>query len=477
MKRLISFLKLIAVSKIALLGAGLVTSCVIADVLLILGELFLFQSHPYMGIFTYMMLPGMVMLGLMMIPAGIALVVKRGGEGFSRAGLDRLIAARNLNLMYVIQVVFGLSMLNLVILSFVGYRGFHYTESKEFCGELCHEVMHPELTAYSRSPHSEVECVECHIGSGAGWFIKSKLSGARQVLAVARNDFSRPIQTPIHNLRPARDVCEVCHRPETFHGNVLKTIQHFASDETNSRSYTVLNMRVGSGGERGVARGIHWHVSREHELRYYATDHRREDVVWVELTHPDGTRTVWTRPDSEFTETGLDRESLRLMDCVDCHNRPTHIFLPMGRALDEWLEEGKLDRSVPWIRKVAQEVLAGPYASSEEAMDSIARVTEIYRERYPEVWEQRQAAIEASVAPLQDIHRVFVYPEMKIQWDTYPSLIGHPTPATAACFRCHNGVLRDDRGRPITVECDACHYVLADHETNPEILRTLVNEF
>ncbi len=78
--------------------------------------------------------------------------------------------------------------------------------------------------------HARVACVDCHIGPGASWFVQSKLSGLRQVLAVMSDDFSRPIPTPVENLRPARDTCEQCHWPEKFAGDRLVARQHFGYD-------------------------------------------------------------------------------------------------------------------------------------------------------------------------------------------------------------------------------------------------------
>ena len=71
-----------------------------------------------------------------------------------------------------------------VIVSAVGnYQAFHYTESVEFCGKLCHDVMEPEYVTYLNSPHARVKCVECHVGEGADWYVKSKISGLYQVYA------------------------------------------------------------------------------------------------------------------------------------------------------------------------------------------------------------------------------------------------------------------------------------------------------
>jgi hypothetical protein len=469
MKRIASFLRLIDTSRIAKLGAAFVTTGVLAELLLVIGELFFFESHPYIGIVTYVMLPGLITVGLLLVPLGIFLRLRKAHAGFSLAAVEKLASERGIGVPHVIQVVTTLTLLNIVIFSAVGYRAFHYTESVEFCGTVCHEVMHPEYDAYSRSPHSQIGCVKCHIGPGAGWFVKSKLSGARQLLAVVANTYSKPIETPVHNLRPAREVCEVCHRPELFHGNLMRVLEHYEPDEQNTRTFTVLNMRVGGGDEQGRdAHGIHWHVSKKHQVRYYATDRKRQDIVWVEQVDEDGTRRVWTNPDDPV-EPPADAD-LRVMDCVDCHNRPTHIFLSPDQALDEWMATGRIDADVPWIRKLAHEVISPPQETVDAAMSAIAKLPEIYRDRYPEHWEEHEQQVRETVPTLQEIHQMFVHPDMNIQWNTYNSLIGHATPHTKACFRCHNGILRDEGGEPITVDCAACHFVLANREIDPRVL-------
>ena len=107
-------------------------------------------------------------------------------------------------------------------------------DSVTFCGQTCHTVMQPEFTAYQNSPHSRVECVKCHIGPGAAWFVQSKLSGVGQVFAVTFNTYPRPIPTPVHNLRPARETCEACHWPQKYGEDRLRVIHKFADDETNT---------------------------------------------------------------------------------------------------------------------------------------------------------------------------------------------------------------------------------------------------
>ena len=454
-------------------GVVIVTTAVLADLILVMGELLFFETNPYVGIVVYVVFPGMAVAGLCLIPVG---TFWRGrGRGLrSVEEVRSLIRRGKIRPRNVLQVVFTLTLVNLVLFAAVGYRGVHYTESTQFCGQLCHQPMNPEFTTYELSPHSEVSCVECHIGSGVGHFMKSKLDGTRQLMAMITGNYSRPIPTPVHNLRPAREVCEVCHRTESFHGNLIDVTQNFASDEQNTRTYTILNLRVGGGtGNRKQASGIHAHVGEGLALRYFAKDQRREEITRVELLREDGNGKAWTLPGSEPTPDELDEEHSRVMDCVDCHNRPTHIYLSPEAALDEWMANGLIDPGIPWIRLLAEEVITRQYESREVATVGIAELPSLYAERFPEHWEANREGVEAVVPVLQEIHSTYVHPDMNIQWNTYPSMIGHPTPHTQACFRCHGSALRDERGEGISADCEVCHYILADKERNPMALRML----
>ena len=366
MEYLKSFLKVLTLSPASILGALLATVAFVAYVALAIGEMFLFRGNPYWGIVLNVVFPTIAMVGLVLIAAGVYWRIRAEGGGFSLTALSALTSQRQISRRYVWQLVAALTLVNVVVFGLFSYRGYHFTDSREFCGELCHVVMEPELAVYRRSPHSEISCTACHIGAGATWFAKSKLSGMRQVYAVLAGNYSRPIQTPVHNLRPAREVCEVCHRPEIFHGDRIRIIEEFAPDEENTRTHTVLNMRVGSGGEGVAAHGIHWHVSRKHTVRYYASDEKREKIDWIECADGDGSRRIWRRPNQEISEDEIDPESIRTMDCVDCHNRPTHIYLQPDRALDDLLTRSyPLDR----INEAYEALINGEVARSVIAYD------------------------------------------------------------------------------------------------------------
>ena len=69
------------------------------------------------------------------------------------------------------------------------------------------------------------------MGPGASWYVRSKLSGAYELYSDTFKKYSRPITTPVHNLRAAQETCEECHWPEKFFGAQLKTITHYGYDE------------------------------------------------------------------------------------------------------------------------------------------------------------------------------------------------------------------------------------------------------
>jgi hypothetical protein len=120
------------------------------------------------------------------------------------------------------------------IFATASYRGVEYVDSINFCGTTCPTVTSPEYTAYQNSPHAHVTCIDCHIGPGAPWFVRSKLSGLRQVLAVTFHAYSRPIPSPVKYLRPPRETCEQCHWPQRFTGDKFLVKTSYKDDESYS---------------------------------------------------------------------------------------------------------------------------------------------------------------------------------------------------------------------------------------------------
>ncbi len=428
-----------------------------------------FTENPYAGILTFMGLPALFFGGLILIPVGIVLRARRERhKGVYPSDFPPL-DFKNVELRRLIFFVGVTTVVNLIIGAQLLYSGVSYMDSVTFCGKTCHTVMQPEYVAYEHSPHARVACVECHIGPGASWFVRSKLSGSYQVFATLFSVYPRPIPVPVSNLRPARQTCEQCHWPARFEGNRLTVIPHYADDQTNSLSKTVLLMHIGGGDGQG---GIHGaHVGPGITIRY-GSDASRQKMDWVEYSNAQtGKKTLFvsekTNPKTVSTASG------RVMDCIDCHNQPTHIFHLPGDAMDEALASGAIPPSLPFVKKEGLALLQAQYTSQEEAAQKITSGLEkYYSENYPQVLSQRRAEVSQAVKGLVAVYQQNVFPKMKVNWGTYPNNLGHMN--FPGCFRCH-GALHEasDASKMIPQDCNVCHNLLSMGEANPKILTDL----
>jgi hypothetical protein len=462
-----NFLSSITHNGISLAGTALAIMGLVLIISLFVMEQLGFEGGPYLGILTYLILPMIFVTGLILIPVGAVLY---------RRSLRRMPGGKATPLMPVFDlnqpktrrwtmIFVAATMLNIVIVAGATYKGVEVMESVEFCGMACHSVMQPEHTAYQRSSHSRVSCAECHIGPGADWFVKSKLDGAWQLIAVAFDLYPRPISTPLHDLRPARDTCEQCHWPTRFVGDTLKIKKHYDEDEANTELTTALLLRVGGAAGNGSS-GIHWHVDPGVSIRY-RSDETREEIYEVEYTDEDGEVRLFA--DRKAPEEG---GTWRTMDCVDCHNRPSHNYKAPDFEIDVAIRDGLIDRSLPFVRKEGLRIIDAEYSSHEEARETISEeLTQYYAENYPEVAADKQAAISDAAQALGDIYSVNVFPQMQVWWNTYPEHIGHER--SDGCFRCHGRRLRTEDREIISKDCDVCHTVLAEREENPDILTQL----
>jgi hypothetical protein len=189
-------------------------------------------SNPYVSLLTYIGVPGFLISGLFLLFLGAWLERRRRAKGTGPANL-RLDLANPRDRRVLITFVSG-SVIFLMLTAVGSYNAFNFSESPTFCGEVCHTVMKPEKVTHDHGPHARVACVECHVGNGVSWFVKSKISGSYQLYSVAFHKYPTPIGTPIKNLRPSRDTCEECHWPQQFVGNLDRTFTYFQSDASNS---------------------------------------------------------------------------------------------------------------------------------------------------------------------------------------------------------------------------------------------------
>jgi hypothetical protein len=442
---------------VSVAGAVLATIGAVVFLTVFVADLFGYHSNPYIGIVFFLVLPAIFVFGLMLVPVGIWIERRRRGAG--RAPSELRWPSVDLNIprqRRIAIAILALTIVNVVVVSLAAYRGVEYMDSVAFCGQVCHEVMQPEFVAYQDGPHARVTCVECHIGSGAPWFVRSKLSGTRQVFAVLLNTHQRPIPSPVENLRPARDTCEQCHWPEKFHGDKIEVIREYADDEQNTETTTTLQIHVGGGSAKlGLATGIHWHMSVANRIEYITTDDKRQVIPYVKLTTADGRTKEYVA--EGVTPAELAAGERRTMDCMDCHNRPSHPFaLSAERAVDEAMSIGEISTKLPFARREAVAALKATYASQEAAAEAIAsRLRTFYREKYPTVYGAQQQDVERAVNATARLYRRNVFPSMNVGWGSYPNNVGHM--AFPGCFRCHDESHKAADGSVIRQECDLCH--------------------
>jgi nitrate/TMAO reductase-like tetraheme cytochrome c subunit len=449
---------------LSLLGVALVTTAGISWLFVLPLQIRGHASNPYIGIIVFLILPVIFFIGLALIPIGVYLSKRRIAKGLAEAGFDRRAALRRLAWFFAITTV-----ANVIIGTQITYRAVEHMETPQFCGATCH-TMHPEFAAYQNSPHARVECVECHVAPGAAGWVKSKAAGTRQLIDTVFNTYHRPIPSALETNRlvPARETCENCHWPQAFGGVRLRVRSQYAEDEANTRTQTVLMMLIGGGKIAGIHGA---HVGPGIHIRYAAPDGARQTIPWVEYRNENSGKSL-TFVASDSTPDSIKALPKYEMQCVDCHNRPTHTFELPDRAMDKAMTLGEIPVTLPYIKKKGLEALKENYASGKDANEQLpASIVSFYQKNYPDVYGQRSQDINQAAQAILAVYNRNVFPDLKVTWGTYPNNLGHTD--FPGCFRCHDGSHSTADNVSITQDCNTCHEPLAMEETSPEILKSL----
>ena len=435
----------------SLAGLVLMASSIFAFILLFFLDMMAYASNPYVGILTFLVAPAFFFAGLLLLLFGAwrwrRKRAKAGATGALRINIDFSRARDRRALAFFVPA----SACFLLLTAMGSYHTYHFTESVEFCGESCHTVMKPELTSYLHSPHARVACAECHIGKGAAWYVRSKLSGTYQVYATLARKYPTPIPTPVRNLRPAQETCEQCHWPKKFVGNLDRTLSYYLPDQSNSLYSVRLLLNVGGGDPtHGPVGGIHWHMNVANKIEYIATDEARQKIPWVRVTDQLGVVTEYRT--KEFTN-NVSRMPVRTMDCMDCHNRPAHKFQSPENAVNLAMSLGFIDTNLAYIKTNAVGVLSRAYTNQADGLQTIATAL---AEKFP-----NDPRVRGTIAAVQQIYTNNFFPEMNASWRNYPDNIGHKD--FPGCFRCHDGkhVSSTGGGMIKANDCNACHLILA----------------
>jgi len=434
----------------SLVGLVIITGSVFSFILLFVLDAMFSASNPYLGLLTYVVAPGFFFFGAALVIGGVWLRRRKYSKSAAILPNIQIDLSRPRDRHLLGWFLFG-SVVFLLLSAMGSYQTYHYTESVQFCGQACHTVMKPELVTYQHGPHARVACTECHIGKGATWFVRSKISGTYQLYAVAFDKYPRPVPTPIKNLRPAQETCEQCHWPSKFVGNMERTYNYYLSDESNSTWSISLLLKVGGGDPtHGPVGGIHWHMNIGRKVEYFASDESRQKIPWIRTTDKSGVVTEYRA--KGFTN-AIDPAAIRRMDCIDCHNRPAHKYQTPDDAVALAFSLNHLDPTIPWLKTNAVYALTRKYTNDTDAMQGIAT---LLASRYP-----GEPRITAAIDTVQQIYRDNFFPEMKASWRNYPENIGHKN--WPGCFRCHDGnhFAGDGKSMIKSDDCNACHTILS----------------
>ena len=398
-------------------GGVLTTFSAMLFLAVFFADLFGLHTNPYLGVVFFLVLPALFLLGLVLIPIG-------GWRG-KWPHVDLNDPAQRATAF----VILVLTIANVVIVSMAAYRGVEYVDSVSFCGQVCHTVMQPEFVAHQTGPHAGVRCIDCHAGPGAMSFVSAKAAGVRRVLATVRSTYPHPIVPEPQQLPTAAETCEQCHSPELKRGDRTRRVVEYADNEKNTESVTTVKVHVDV---------IHRHL--EKNIEYVATDKTRQSIPYVRIADRDGSV-------REFAVAGITPEQIRngerrRMDCMDCHNRPSHGVAPTpDRAVNEAIAAGEIPATLPFVHRESVKALK---------VGNPAAVGEFYRSQPPDQVAQ-------AVAALERIYRRNVFPAMNVTFGTYPNNVGHID--SPGCFRCHDDDHKSKDGRKIGQDCETCHSI------------------
>lgn len=456
------------------IGFWLSAAAVVFIISLIFFDVVVENPSPYVGLLIFLVFPIVLVMGVGLMIVGFLL--KRRQLLAEYGPLSELQYYPHLDFndpttQRVLTAITGGGLVMSVFIGMMSYEGYHYTESTEFCGAVCHAVMHPEYTAHQYSPHARVECAECHVGSGASHYVRAKLAGVRQVFAVATDSYPRPLPPALTVLRPSAETCEQCHWPKYF-GEQLITRSRFKADEQNTLA--PISMIVKTGGSRaslGPVYGIHSHMVGERKIEFVGRDEDFLEVPWVRVTDQRTGETTVYRSDGLPANDPPPAGVRRTMDCLDCHNRAVHSYTTPANAADRALYSNAALREIPFAKRQLVTALVQKYDTREDGIVGVpAAIEAYYSENYPDVASEKEAALRDLMTAGSEIYRRTIFPGMNVDWRTYPSNIGHME--SPGCFRCHAGDHVDDKGDKIVSDCHSCHDFLVETEDGQGVVRT-----
>jgi len=435
---------------LAVAGALLATVSAVVFIALVIAVAAGLFEHPYAGLVVFVAVPGLFVLGLLLIPFGMWLEGRRLQHHPEATRDWPVFDLRNPTTRRTVLAVIALTAVNIVIILLAAKGAVHYMDSPSFCGQACHVPMHPQFTAWQEAPHSEVTCTACHVGEGARALVRAKLAGTRQLYHVLTKQVPKPIPG-VADMRPALETCGNCHWPGRDSGDVIKVKREYADDDANSETATILQMFVGGPGRpTSSGRAIHWHADPDVRIEFVSTDHERQTIPYVRLVGKDGKVKEYKAEGA--TDEAIAKGERRVMDCIDCHNVPAHRIAPTAeQAVDAAIANGSISRSLPFVRRESVRLVKSHYSTQEQGLEEIEKGV---RGFYTGKSGVDDAALARTIGAVKNVYQRNVFPSMKVTFGVYPDNLGHIT--SNGCVRCHDGRAAAD-GSKINDDCEYCH--------------------
>jgi hypothetical protein len=454
---------------LAAIGGSLILAGSFALIVLMALDITTRAANPYRSLVTFVAAPAVILIGLIIFLIGVRVQIARARSRGETVRFNLRVEPTDPSYRRNLWLFAGLSLSFVAVVAYSGFQAFEATDSVTFCADACHTPMEPQAVAHGESAHARVDCVDCHIGPGGTSWVKAKVNGIRQLWGVITGEYDRPIHTPVETLQSAEAVCEECHWSEDFKGQKFINATHYLTDEANSPWTISLLINVGGGPETGVHEGIHWHMFESNAMEYIATDDQRQDIGWVRVTERDGSIVEYSDPDGAPDPEDPDVD-VRSFDCMDCHNRPSHVFESPAQMMDLEMSRGVISTDIPFIKRVGLDLLNAPYATKEEGLAAIrAGLFEYYETNYPAQLAALRDDLEDAATALVDIYDKNFFPETNTDYRVRFNNASHFV--NDGCFRCHGSDLETATGTGISADCETCHVIVAQGpSTDPEQL-------
>jgi nitrate/TMAO reductase-like tetraheme cytochrome c subunit len=419
---------------ISLAGVWITTLSVFAFLTYLALEAFGLLASPYAGLFGFVVVPAAFLLGLLLIPIGIWREGRRRERGRAAWHWPD-ISLGNRSTRRVAAGIVALTLVNLAIVAVAATGLVHWSESNRFCGQVCHTPMEPQFVAHQNSPHSQVECVSCHVAPGTAGAVTAKLNGTRQLYHLMFGSYARPIRFARDRVPEPAVTCTGCHAPLSPERVTKEVFVEFQEDAESSEARTTMLMEVGKS---------HWHARPDVVVEFIAEDETLEKIPYVRATVAGAT--------TEYRAEGITGQpagTLRRMDCLDCHNRPAHQLTDTPqRAVDRALLRGEVSPGLPFARRELVGALTAEYPDAAAAREGIrARLLTAFGEGNP--------ATAPAIAVAQRLYATNVFPRMNVTWGTYKDQNAHID--DSGCFRCHDDSHTAGEDKLIRQDCELCH--------------------